>query len=116
MIQGKDLHNRMETFPEPKGADVVREELKRMKTKRGPEEEDGLAERLAAARELQPPDNACRACFKAGRDAAATALSGDAPLVDRIAAARAVQSKHYHAGDRSFQVGRDAAIAAVTDQ
>lgn len=72
-----------------------------------------LADRLEVARGLTPPDNACRACYRAGRDAAVAALSGEGELEALVAAARRLEPKHYHNGDRSFQAGRDAAIAAV---
>lgn len=106
MIKGSDLQNRRVDFPEPQEAEVVRESLKTMKGA-------VLAERLAKARELRPPDAACRACFTAGRDAAIAALAVEGSMADRLAAAKAVQSRHYHNGDRSFQVGRDAVIALV---
>lgn len=85
-----------------------------MKIKRGPDED--LAGRLAAARELVPPDGSCRACFTAGRDGAIAVIEAARELADKLAAARRLQSRHFHAGDNSFAVGRDAAIAAVTEE
>lgn len=71
-----------------------------------------LTESLAAARALQPPDGSCRACFRAGRDAAADAVERG----DRAGAA-ALKSKHVHLGDPdSFAQGRDAVLAVVTGE
>jgi hypothetical protein len=74
MVPASDLENR---GPEPKGAETVQADLRRVAGRRKPEPDvRDLAARLAAARALQPPDQVqrdtqhCGHCWGSGRDAA----------------------------------------------
>jgi len=113
MIKDGELTNRMEPGAgaagpgEPKGSDKVRADIAKVK---------GAKDRLAGVKKMPVPDHACPQCFTAGRDRAVAELEVDGPLEERLAAARALQPRHDHNGDRSFQIARDAVISAVTGE
>jgi hypothetical protein len=106
MIKGSDLENRMETEAPARRREPRQEP---------PAVPPLLIERVAAARALQPPAGSCRSCFIAGRDGVVSLLElPDGTMAEKLRLAGALRSRHFHASDNSFQVGRDAAIAAAT--